>query len=43
MKQGRVAAVVNKEDIKGQAKRLEDIFFEITEQPAQEFSGEGEV
>ena len=34
---------VNKEDIKGQAKRLEDIFFEITEQPAQEFSGEGEV
>lgn len=43
MKQGRVAAVVSKEDIKGQAKRLEDIFFEITEQPAQEFSGEGEV
>ena len=43
MKQGRVAAVVNKEDIKGQAKRPEDIFFEITEQPAQEFSGEGEV
>lgn len=43
MKQGRVAAVVSKEDIKGKAKRLEDIFFEITEQPAQALSDEGEV
>jgi ABC-type multidrug transport system ATPase subunit len=31
MQKGRVAAVVNRADLQGQEKRLEDIFFEITE------------
>lgn len=35
MKQGRVAAVVRREDVEGQEKSLEDIFFEITEAPAE--------
>lgn len=36
MKQGRVAAVVHREEMDRQEKSLEDLFFEITEQPAEE-------
>lgn len=43
MKQGRVAAVVHREDMDGQEKSLEDIFFEITEQPKETAEEEGEV
>ena len=36
MKQGRVAAVVERENLKDNNKSLEDIFFEITEGAALE-------
>ena len=44
MKQGVVAAVVNRQDTNGQGKSLEDIFFEITEGDRQdEAAPESEV
>ena len=39
MKQGRVAAVVERENLKDNNKSLEDIFFEITEGAALEREG----